>query len=62
MQKVALRVAAVIFLAVSIIHFVRVFGSVSIYIGQTSIPFYVSWVGGGVSFLLSAWMFVASRK
>ena len=62
MQKTALRVSGAIFLAVSLLHFVRAFEGVAIYVGPTIIPLYASWIGGVISGLLAAWMFVASNK
>lgn len=62
MQKLALIVAGVIFLVVSLLHLARAFWCVAIYVGQTLIPNYASWIGGGVLFLLAIWMFVEAKK
>ena len=62
MQKTALKVAGFLFLLVALLHFVRVFGNVAVSVGQTAIPVYASWIGGGISLLLSIWMFTASEK
>ena len=62
MPKTALKVAGSIFLLVALLHFARAFWSVAISVGQIFIPVYASWIGGGLCVLLSAWMFIASKK
>ena len=62
MQKMALRVAGIIFLLVAGLHLLRAFFCVAVYVGQTLIPVYESWVGAAVCFALAVWMFGASKK
>ena len=62
MQKTALVVSGVIFLVVSILHFLRAFEGIAVSVGQTPIPLSISWIGGAVSFLLAVWMVTASKK
>ncbi len=62
MEKSALYTAAVIFAAVSALHWVRVFNKTEIVIGDASLPLWVSLAGGVVSALLALWMAVAGRR
>ncbi len=62
MRKTALRVSGLIFLLVAVLHLLRAFFCIAIYVGQTLIPVYASWIGGAVCLVLAAWMFAASRK
>ena len=62
MQKIALKVAGFIFLLVAVLHLVRVFFCAAVYVGQTLIPLYVSWIGAAVCFVLAVWMFAVSKK
>jgi len=60
MQKTALRVAGFLFSLVALLHLVRAYKCIAIYVGQTLIPISVSWVGAAVLLVLAFWMFKAS--
>ncbi|MEE8506192.1 MAG: hypothetical protein V3S40_08235 [Kiloniellales bacterium] len=62
MPKVALYTAAVIFAAVSILHWVRYFLGSEVTIGGAVVSNFTSLIAGIVAAVLAAWMILASRK
>ncbi len=62
MPKVALTAAAVIFAAVSVLHWVRYFLGTEATIGGSVFPVSGSLIAGIVAAVLAAWMILASRK
>ena len=62
MEKAALYTAAVIFAAVSALHWVRVFNKTEIVIGDASLPLWVSLAAGVVFTGLVVWMVAAGRR
>ena len=62
MEKSALYTAAVIFAAVSALHWLRVLWKTEIVIGAASLPLWVSLAGGVVCALLVVWMVAAGRR
>lgn len=62
MQKAALRTAGCLFLFVALLHAVRAFARITVFVGQTPIPVSLSWIGAATLFLLAAWMFIASKR
>ncbi len=62
MQKIALKTAGIIFLVIAILHVVRIFLQLDIFVSETEIPFAVSWIGSVVSAGLGLWMLLASKK
>jgi hypothetical protein len=61
-KTIALIIAGVIFLIVSILHLVRLVMKLRVTIGQTEVPINMSIVGLIVGLILSAWMFMAALK
>lgn len=62
MQKTALNVSGIVFLAVALLHVWRYLLKVPVTFGATQIPIELSFVGAVVGFLLALWMFSAARK
>jgi hypothetical protein len=62
MQQTALYTSAVIFAFVSLAHWVRLFLSTQVVIGDTPIPLGLSVVTGLVSAALAVWMVMVARK
>ncbi len=62
MPKVALYTAAVIFAAVSVLHWVRYFLGVEVTIGGAVVSNFTSLILGIVAAVLAVWMILASRK
>ncbi|MEE8214000.1 MAG: hypothetical protein V3R79_05405 [Alphaproteobacteria bacterium] len=62
MPKAALTTAAVIFAAVSVLHWVRYFLATEATIGGAVVPVSTSLIAGIVTAVLAAWMILASRK
>ncbi len=62
MPKVALYTAAVIFAAVSVLHWVRYFLGAEVTIGGSPFPVSSSLIAGVISAVLAVWMILASRK
>ncbi len=62
MPKVALTAAAVVFAAVSVLHWVRYFMAVEITVGGAVVPNSTSLILGIIAAVLAAWMILASRK
>lgn len=60
-QKIASRVAGFIFAIIAIAHLVRLVLSVQITINGVVIPQVVSTVGFIIAFVMSVWMFLASK-
>lgn len=61
MQKLALRTAGAIFLAVAIVHTWRLFSKVSVMVGNFSVPTEWSVAGAALGFVLSLWMFYSAK-
>ena len=61
MEKMALLVAAVIFLVVAILHLVRFFLKIEVKVGKVKLPLWLSVVGFIVAISLSLWMFTIIR-
>lgn len=59
-KNIALIIAGVIFLIVSILHLVRLVMKLRVTIRQTEVPMNMSIVGLIVGLILSAWMFMAA--
>ena len=57
MQKKALMVSGIVFLAVALMHVWRYLVKVPVTFGQTSIPLELSFAGAVAAFLLALWMF-----
>ena len=62
MPKVALYTAAVIFAAVSVLHWVRYFLGAEVTIGGAVVSNFTSLILGIVAAVLAVWMILASRK
>ncbi len=62
MQRNALMVSGVIFLAVALLHVWRYLLKVPVTFGQTVIPLELSFVGAVAAFFLALWMFSAARN
>lgn len=62
MQKLALIVAGIIFLAVSLLHFLRYSKAWTIVINDFTVPMQWSVYGGIVALILAIWMFTAAAK
>ena len=60
-KQIALNIAGVVFLVVSIVHLLRVIFRVEVIINQVSIPIWYSGVLALVAFALSLLMFKAIR-
>lgn len=58
---IALRLAGVIFLLVSLAHLLRLVFRVEVTVGAFTCPLWISAVGAAVLFVLALWMFKASR-
>ncbi len=61
MKDTALRVAGVIFLAVSIVHLLRVILKFEVIIAGYALPIWVSTLGFIFPLFLSLWMFKISK-
>ncbi len=61
MEIMALKVAGFIFLAVSILHIIRVFSKAKITINNFVVPLWVSVIGSMVALLLALFMFSGTR-
>lgn len=62
MKNMALTAAGIIFLLVTILHFLRYYQAWTIVIGQYTIPSHWSLFGGIITAALAIWMFAAARK
>ena len=61
MQKLALRTAGMVFLAVGALHTWRFFTKAAVTIGNFSVPTEWSLAGAAAGFVLSLWMFSAAK-
>jgi hypothetical protein len=61
-KNMALRVAGVVFLLVALMHLLRVFCKVPVYVNGHHVRLTMSVAGFLVSLALSIWMSVVSRK
>jgi hypothetical protein len=62
MEKLALKVAGVIFLLISAAHVIRVFMKIRIMANQVEIPLQASPVAAVFTLALAVWMFRAAYK
>ena len=62
MQRIALRVAGCVFLAVGLLHSWRALKDIEVTIGEMLIPTAWSTIGLVIAFGLAIWMFYASLK
>lgn len=62
MESLALRIAGVVFLVVSILHLVRLILKLPFSMGSIQIPVYVSGFGFAAGLALAIWMFAASAQ
>lgn len=60
-KKIALNVAGVIFLLMSIFHLVRFIFKLEVVIGDFTVPVWYSLLGFIIPFLLSLWIFKSVR-
>lgn len=60
-KKVALNVAGVVFLLVSVLHLIRLIFQVEVVVGSFTVPHWYSGAFAAVTFLLSLWMFRSVR-
>jgi len=61
MEKLALLVASIIFLAVSCIHLLRLIFKAEVKVAGFILPFWVSTLGFSLTLLLSMWMLTIIR-
>ena len=61
MNKMALKVAGIVFLLIGLVHFFRVIFKVSVVVNGHPVPLWLSIVGGLFTILLSTWMFRESK-
>ena len=61
MQKLAMRTAGTVFLAVGALHMWRIFTKAAVTVGTFSVPMEWSLVGAAVAFILSLWMFASAK-
>ena len=61
MQKLALRMAGVIFFVAGALHTWRLFAKFAITVGNFAIPMEWSGVGAALGFVLSLWMFCSAK-
>jgi len=61
-EKRALMVAGVIFLAVGVLHILRLLFKVQVTLNQVDVPLNSSAVAAVVCLALAVWMFKATRK
>jgi len=61
MEIVALKVAGIIFLTVSVMHLLRVLFKVKVTAGSFVVPLWLSLLGFAITLSLSIFMFVAAR-
>jgi hypothetical protein len=62
MDKLALKVAGVIFLLVSAAHIIRLLMKIQVTLNRVDVPLHVSAVAAVVSLALAVWMFKAAYK
>ena len=62
MKELALRIFAVIFLLVSLLHLMRLILKVPLVVGSCSIPMYTSAFGFIIAFLLGIWGLSLAKK
>lgn len=62
MQKAALLTSGIVFALLAISHAIRLVSPVEILINGYILPFSISTTAGLIFALLSAWMFVATKK
>lgn len=62
MKDTALKVCVVIFLAVSLMHLLRVVFKVNVLIGNFAVPLWFSVIGFIGPFLLALWIFSLLKK
>lgn len=60
-NQLALKAAGIIFLLVSILHFMRLIFKVEVTMGGFVIPLWLSFIGFAIATLLSVWMFKAVK-
>jgi hypothetical protein len=60
-KNLALKTAGVVFLLVAIVHLLRLFLRVNIFISGHRVTFVVSWLGFIFALLLGLWMYTASK-
>ena len=61
MQKLAMRTAGTVFLAVGALHTWRFLTKAAVTVGTFSVPTEWSLVGAAVAFILSLWMFTSAK-
>jgi len=59
-KNIALIIAGVIFLIVSILHLIRLVMKLRVTIGQTEVPMNMSIIGFIAGLIFSVWMFMAA--
>lgn len=62
MDRKPVKVAAVVFFVVALAHLSRLLFKFDLIIGTWAVPIWVNGIAVVVAFLLSAWLFKASRK
>lgn len=62
MKDLALLIAGVIFILVSLLHFIRIILKVEVRIGKFSVPQWVSIFGFVFPLLLALWIFSINNK
>ena len=56
-MKMALRVAAIAFLLVSVMHFLRLINKVEVVVAGITAPLWISGLAAVITLLLAIWMF-----
>lgn len=62
MKDLVLKICAMIFLLVGLLHLLRLILKINVVIGSTPVPLWMSAVGFVVPFLLSIWIFSLSGR
>lgn len=62
MKDMVLKLCAMIFLLVALMHLLRLILKIKVVIGSTPVPLWMSAAGFVVSFLLSIWIFSLSGR
>lgn len=62
MKDIAVTIAGVVFLAVAVMHLVRLIFKVKVTVGNFVVPLWYSAVGFAVTLLLALWMLKSAKK
>jgi len=62
MQRLALRTAGGIFLLIALMHALRLFYTVEIFVNERLVPVSLSIAAGLIALILSVWMFFCAKE